>query len=110
MRPSLFAPTALLAATLLACGQGSPSSPAHASSAATSSRSPLEVVNARMSAYNSHDLDAFISGLIFGLTDATVGNFVLAAYSNDAAARELIQTAADQAVRSYTEIIDRPSK
>ena len=60
MRLFFLASTALLAATIVACGQESSPSTAKASNAAASNRSPLEVVNARMTAYNAHDLDAFL--------------------------------------------------
>ena len=61
MKLSLLAPATLRAAAFIGCGGGEVPSTGKGTQAATSNRSPLEVVNARMSAYNNHDLDAFLT-------------------------------------------------
>ena len=49
----------VVSSVLFSCG--GESSPVLARAAADPTRSPLEVVNARMAAYNGHDLEAFLA-------------------------------------------------
>ncbi len=59
MKSLVFLTFALTLGSLHACGEGGPSSRASGRNAAED-RPPLEVVNQRMSAYNRHDLGAFL--------------------------------------------------
>jgi hypothetical protein len=63
---------------LLGCGQDIPASPSSQRSEAAKRQPPLDVVNQRMSAYNRHDLGAFLDvyadGIeIFNYPDRSLG-------------------------------------
>jgi hypothetical protein len=58
MKTPLLVSATLVGITLLGCGQDTPT-PARQTSG-DASATPLEVVNRRMSAYNEHDLPAFL--------------------------------------------------
>ncbi len=71
-------PTALLVALVVGCGQAPPSPIANSDNKAAAKQSPLEVVNARMDAYNSHDLERFLGNYaeevtIFTYPDKSLG-------------------------------------
>ena len=60
MNPPLFVAAALILAPLLGCSQDAPSV-GTAKADPSASHLPLDVVNARMAAYNGHDIDAFMA-------------------------------------------------
>lgn len=56
------------------------------------------------------DLESFLAGLSVALSDSNVGNWIVAALLEDAAARERMQAANERLVEHLSNILEKPTK
>ena len=56
------------------------------------------------------DLESFLAGLSVALSDPTVGNCIVAALLEDAAARERMQAANARLVERLSNILEKPTR